>query len=258
MESFGERPLNQLTRPAVERWQETIGHLAATTRRNHLSSVRGFCRWMCDQGYVRVDASGGIQPVRQPKSVPRALSADAVHRLLDAAPDHRGRAIIWLMVGLGLRCVEVAQLEHADYDRVAGTLLVTGKLSNQRLLPVPVGVRDALDSYLTEAGAISGPLIRSYRRPRCSLRPGTISTMMSIWMQDAGIKVRARDGVSAHALRHTAASDVLDKVHDLRVVQQMLGHERLATTAIYLRRIDSARLREAMEGRDYNRSEGLQ
>jgi site-specific recombinase XerD len=57
--------------------------------------------------------------------------------------------------------------------------------------------------------------------------------------------------VSAHALRHTAASDVLDRCKDLRIVQQMLGHQHLATTAIYLRRASLVDMRTAMEGRRY-------
>jgi site-specific recombinase XerD len=71
------------------------------------------------------------------------------------------------------------------------------------------------------------------------------------WMVDAGLKRRPRDGVSAHSLRHTCASDVLDACHDLRVVQQMLGHQHLATTAIYLRRADLSQMRDAMAGRRY-------
>lgn len=59
-----------------------------------------------------------------------------------------------------------------------------------------------------------------------------------------------RDELLAHALRHTAASDVLDACRDIRVVQQMLGHQSMATTQIYLRRADLGRMREAMEGRD--------
>lgn len=251
VESFGARPLTQLTRSAVERWQGTIGELSPATRRGRLSSVRGFCRWLAQQHYAKVDATQDIPPIRQPRSVPRALPLDAVTRLLNAAPDLRAKAILWLMVGLGLRCVEVARLEYADYDRRAGTILVTGKYLSERLLPVSEETRLAIDEYLASTSAISGPLIRSYRHPRSGLRPDTISQMVSKWMTAAGIKDHRRDGVSAHALRHTAASDVLDKVHDLRVVQQMLGHERLATTAIYLRRVDAGQLREAMEGRTY-------
>lgn len=61
--------------------------------------------------------------------------------------------------------------------------------------------------------------------------------------------------MSAHALRHTAASDVLDRSNDLRIVQEMLGHRNLATTSIYLRRASLTQMREAMEGRTYEELE---
>jgi site-specific recombinase XerC len=70
-------------------------------------------------------------------------------------------------------------------------------------------------------------------------------------MYSASIKTMARDGVGPHALRHTAASDVLDRCNNVRTVQEMLGHSSLATTQIYLRRASLGQLREAMEGRDY-------
>ena len=73
-------------------------------------------------------------------------------------------------------------------------------------------------------------------------------------MAAAGLKNRPRDGVSAHALRHTAASDVMDRCHELRTVQAMLGHASIAATEIYLRRANLGQLREAMEGRDYRRA----
>lgn len=80
-----------------------------------------------------------------------------------------------------------------------------------------------------------------------------VSILVGAWMQAAGIKSHRYDGVSAHALRHTAASDVLDQCNDLRAVQAMLGHRHLNTTAIYLRRTSAHQLREAMAGRSYTR-----
>jgi site-specific recombinase XerC len=75
--------------------------------------------------------------------------------------------------------------------------------------------------------------------------------MVAEWMRAAGVKRRPYDGNSAHALRHTAASDVLEVSGDLRAVQAMLGHSQLQTTSIYLRRAELGRLRDAMTGRPY-------
>lgn len=248
---FGDRPAAELDRETIETWQATMGAKTPATRRARMSSCRSFCRWLVTHGHLISDPVAGSPSIRQPRSVPRALPTEAIARLLAVVPDQRAAAVVWLMVGLGLRCMEVCAVEVADYDRRAATLFVTGKNANQRLLPVPLEAQTALDAYLFQAGHRAGPLVRSYRRPAWGIRPDTISGLVSGWMTAAGVKARAHDGVSAHALRHTAASDVLDRSHDLRVVQEMLGHARLATTAVYLRRADSAKLREAMEGRSY-------
>lgn len=251
-ESFGARPVDRLSRRSIQRWQETIGHLSPASRRQQLSSVRMFCRWLVERRLVNSDPTAGLPLVRQPRSVPRALSHRAVVALLEQAPDLRARAIIWLMLGCGLRCCEVARLEVADYDPAGPSLIVIGKGGHERFLPVePDEVRAVLDRYLLETGIVPGPLIRSHREPWRGLQPDSISRLVARWLTDAGVKVRRRDGVSAHALRHTAASDVLDACGDVRVVQELLGHAHLATSAVYLRRASIGKLRAAMAGRHY-------
>jgi site-specific recombinase XerD len=250
--SFGNRPLSQLTPRAIERWLETVGHLAPSTRRNHLTAARGFCRWLVARDLLAEDPTTKVARIRQPRSVPRAMSNADVGRLWLALPDERARAILALMVWCGLRCVEVARLQVTDYDRDGGTLRVVGKGMHVRELPVPDEVAPVLDRYMASIGGVrSGPLVRSSRIASQGLSECTISTYVSRWMETAGLKVGRWDGRSAHALRHTCASDVLDSCGDLRVVQEMLGHAHLSSTAIYLRRAGMARLREAMEGRRY-------
>lgn len=249
---FGNRPPDRLTRRFIERWLGTIGHLAPSTRRYHLSTVRVFCRWLIDRDVITRDPTDGLAPIRQPRSVPRALNSPDVAALLQVLPDQRARAIVWLMVGCGLRCCEVSRLTVSDYDPHGETITVTGKGAHERVLPIPTRVAREVDRYLNETGVVTGPLIRSHYNPARGIGADTISKYVSRWMDDAGIKHGRRDGRSAHALRHTAASDVLDRGADLRVVQAMLGHQHLNTTSIYLRRANLGQLREAMEGRSYN------
>ena len=250
--SFGNRPLGQLGPRAIERWLETTGHLAPSTRRNHLTAARGFCRWLVDRDLIASDPTEKIARIRQPRSVPRAMTVPDVATLYHAVPDLRARAIIALMVGCGLRCVEVSRLQVTDWDRDGATITVTGKGMHERVLPVPSETTTVLDRYLSSIGGfVSGPLIRSSRIRGAGLSEATISTYVSRWMGAAGLKVGRWDGRSAHALRHTAASDVLDACGDLRVVQEMLGHVHLSTTSIYLRRAQLSQMRDAMEGRSY-------
>ncbi len=249
--SCGRRPVERLSPRDVERWLATRHHLAPATRRSQFSYIRSFCSWLVKRRYVRTDPTADVKAPRLPRSVPRALPRDDIGRLLAACPDERGRAIVWLMVGMGLRCVEVARLEVGDWDRAVGVMVVEGKGRHQRALPVPLDVEAAVGAYLHRHPATAGPLIRSYRVPPEALHADTISGMVSEWMALAGIKRLPRDGVSAHALRHTAASDVLEHCHDLRVVQAMLGHQHLSSTSVYLRRAAIGQMREAMDGRTY-------
>lgn len=249
-DSFGRRPLTQLTRPAVERWLGDL-EVGPNTRRLNLSTVRAFCGWLVYTGVISRDPTAGVR-IRKIRAVPRALRGDDIARLIEVVDgDVRARAIIWLMVGMGLRCVEVSRLEVGDFDRAAATLFVRGKGGHERVLPVPEPVSDALVVLLRSCGATYGPVVRSRNDPNEPLTPGTISTLVSRWMRAAGIKHGRFDGTSAHALRHTAASDVLEHSGDLRAVQEMLGHADLNTTAVYLRRAGLDRLRAAMDGRDY-------
>lgn len=251
-DSFGNRPLEQLKRRAVERWQESHGHLAVETRRNMLGRVRMFCRWLVEEEVISRDPTEKIPAIRRPRSTPRAMPTGDVAQLLASCGDRRARVIVALMVECGLRCVEVSRLTMQDFDPAAKTLFVVGKGGHERALPIPSFTFSEIMGYLDEVGVtLGGPLIRASRPPYGPLAPGTISTYVSRWMVDAGVKRGAYNGRSAHALRHTAASDVLDNGADLRVVQEMLGHAHLSSTAIYLRRASIGQLREAMEGRDY-------
>lgn len=247
-ESFGMRPIDQFGAAAIDRWLASIRHLSPRTRRSYVSTVRGFCRWLREGRVIGRDLAALLPSVRVPRSVPRALPGGDMRQLLEVLPDDRARAIVMLMVGLGLRCCEVASVEVGDYDPHDATIRIVGKGGHERLLPVPVEVGGALDRYAVWS---SGPLIRSKVDPSCGVHRKTLSAMVSGWMTAAGVKRRQYDGVSAHALRHTAATDVLDRCHDVRIVQQILGHSNVATTSIYLGRANIGQLRSAMEGRDY-------
>lgn len=246
--SFGHRPLHHLNRRAIDRWLMTIGHLAKSSQSSYLASVRTFTGWLVLDGVIPRDPCLGVESIRRPRSVPRAQPPTAIAAVLDACADDRDRAIVWLMVGCGLRRAEVAGARWDDYDHEGQTLLVRGKGGHERILPVPLPVSLALTRV--RARGASGPIIRSQSHTR-QMSVGWVGARMTALMWAAGLKQAPYDGISGHALRHTAASDVLDQCHDLRVVQEMLGHQHLTSTAIYLRRANMGQMREAMEGRTY-------
>lgn len=253
-ESFGRRPVDQLGAKAVDRWLESIAHLAPATRREYLSRVRGFMRWMVAQGVVDGDPTAHVPAIHQPRQVPRTLTAAEVATLLHHhRHDARTMAVLWLMVGCGCRCVEVARLNVEHYDPLRRTIVLVGKAGHERRIPVPSVAANSIDVYLDDVGHRGGPLVRTVDGRRMSSK--TLSGYVRRWMREADVKHGALDGRSAHGLRRTAGSDVMDRAGDVRVVQEMLGHARIETTArSYLRPVALESLRAAMEGRVYGQT----
>lgn len=254
---FGRRPLNRFGPQFIEDWMNDP-RLSPNTRRNRLSHARKFSAWLVEINKVKAVATREYPTIRLPRRVPVTCPQDDVAKLLDfVAGDLRATAMVWLMVGQGARCVEVSNLNLDDYDPRALTIRLRGKFNHERELPVTTEVARALDAYIEWIGRVPGPLIRSLYNQYERLSPSTISDYMGRWMRAAGIKARNYDGKSAHGLRRTAASDVMDRTRDIHAVQAMLGHASIETTTIYLRPVAMDTLRDAMEGRSYTASEPL-
>jgi len=248
---FGARPLDRLTRRAIEAWLGDLNYLAVNSRASYLCSVRQFTRWLVEEGQLATDPCVSIPAVKRISALPRAQNHNSINRALAACVDERERAIVWLMVGLGLRRMEVAGLRWEHYDERTQVLIVChAKYGHERALPVTAEVARAL-ALIRGRGQI-GPMIRSRNDYNAPISPERVGYLASRILSRAGVKVAAYDGVSGHAFRHTAASDVLDNCNDLRVVQAMLGHVNLSTTAIYLRRANAGQMRDAMSGRAYD------
>lgn len=248
-DSYGRRPLDQLGHAAVVRWLEALERsgYAASTRSVHLSTLRSFARWCVQHGHVPRDWTATAPRIRRARQVPRDLTNEHVAAIVDACPDARARAVVWLMFGSGLRCVEVSRLQVDDVDRASRLLFVVGKGGHQGLVPAPQPTIDAVDAYLAEAGHRSGALIRPQRG--ATISPSRISHLVGDVIAAAGVKVRRGDGRSAHGLRAAAASDLYDACRDPRIVQQFLRHQHLQTTSVYLRRAEQAHVVLAVDGR---------
>ncbi len=207
-------------------------------------------RWLKVEGHLEEDLTVHLSRVREPKRAPRALPTSDVRRILDACPSARPRAIIRLMVDCGLRCVEISRLDLDDYDPAGRVIRVVGKGGHERILPVPAPTARAINDYLTARGWRSGPLFLAVgsKNPGGRLSPKWISKCTGRLMADAGVH-RAGDRRTAHALRHTCATDTLNTGANLRLVQQLLGHGSLQSTEIYLGLVGLDELRRAMEAR---------
>lgn len=254
--TIGDPPPHKLSRRHVEKWVGARRVSPATMRRN-LSMLRSFFAWLRQRKMLSRDPLAGIKGPRQPRLIPRGLKRRDVAAVLAACGDRRDVVIVTLMVQCGLRCAEVAGLQVADVDLTADTLHVVGKGGHERALPITADARAALVDYLAEFPAVGGPFVRSYVHTHAGLAPSYISHRVTALLRDAGVKHASYDGVSAHALRHTCAKDLVDGGAGLRDVQSALGHASLTSTSRYVGLTALKDLRRVMEGRHYGRPVSL-
>ena len=238
----------QITRPILETYQRWLWRylrpngksLSWTTQRAKLGTLKDWFRWLTRQNVLLHNPASEIEMPRMEKRLPKeVLSQTEVERLL-AVPDLndplgiRDRALLELFYSTGMRRTELCCLEMSDLNTERRTIHIRkGKGNKDRMVPVGQRAIQWLERYLKEV------------RPRLSLdtrtlalfltgygepfNPDVISRMVTDWMEKANLVKRG----SCHMLRHTCATHMLEGGADIRYIQQLLGHAKLDTTAIY-------------------------
>ncbi len=214
--------------------------LGSTSAARTVVAVRGFHKFAVADGLATLDPASAVKPPTPAKRLPKALPLADVEAILEAAsaPDTilalRDRALLELLYGTGARISEAVGLDIDDLDTVDATVLLRGKGSKERLVPVGAYALDAVDAYLTRAR----PELASPRTPAGAMflnaRGGRLSRQSS-WavLVKAAERAGVTRDVSPHTLRHSFATHLLDGGADVRVVQELLGHASVTTTQVY-------------------------
>lgn len=217
-----------------------------------ISAVRSLFAWAVLHDHLDANPAEQIDIPKLDKPLPRVLKAESVGRLLSLPPDDdpiglRDRAILELLYGSGLRVSELCGLDMDELDLRSATVRVMGKGRKQRQLPLSQPAVAALDRYITDArstlmgqrGRATPAVFLGARGAR--LGPRTVRAML-----DRYLRAEGEASIGPHVLRHSFATHLLDGGADLRVVQELLGHQDLATTQIYTH-VSSERLRDVYE-----------
>jgi integrase/recombinase XerD len=270
LDSAGVTELAQITEQTVSGFLMALREgdsqhqpLSATSAGRSVVAVRGFHKFAVKDGLATSDPSAGVRPPTPAKRLPKAVSLGDVERLLEAASAPgtvlalRDRALLEILYGTGARISEavgmdIDDLELVEDDAVGSTVLLRGKGSKERIVPVGSFAREAVQAYvvrgrpeLVATGSNPGKGATTERAGALFLnaRGGRLSRQ-SAWA--VIVKAAERAGITAevspHTLRHSFATHLLEGGADVRVVQELLGHASVTTTQVYtLVTVDSLR-----------------
>ncbi|WP_307452208.1 MULTISPECIES: tyrosine recombinase XerC [Microbacterium] len=271
--ALGDRPIADVDVDDLRewQWQATKAGRAKSTAARRLSTVRGMFAWASEQGLVTHDPSQRMSSPKRGRTLPSVATADALDEVLvDAAAAAEGgdaialrdHALLELLYGSGARVSEICGLDLDDVDHERRTVRLRGKGDKERVVPFGLPAERALQSYLVRAR----PVLLARRGARASDDGSRSASALAVGDERAvffGAKgarlgpravhalvsrtVAPRVGAEVlgpHALRHSAATHLLDGGADLRAVQEILGHASLGTTQIYTH-VSAERLREA-------------
>ncbi len=223
--------------------------LGAGSAARTVVAVRGFHRFTVREGLTAVDPSASVRPPAPAKRLPKALPLADIERILDAAGAPgtalalRDRALLEVLYGTGARISEAVGLDLDDLDPEQGTVLLRGKGSKERIVPVGSFALAAVEAYLVRGRSELSAAGRGVPAMFLNARGGRLSRQ-SAWtvLAKAADRAGVTAEVSPHTLRHSFATHLLDGGADVRVVQELLGHASVTTTQVYtLVTVDSLR-----------------
>jgi site-specific recombinase XerD len=223
--------------------------LSVGSAKGRVAELRSLLRFLHLRELTAVSLAAAVPPVAgwHDAQIPAAMSSADIERLLascdrSSAAGTRDFAILVLLARLGLRSVEVANLELADLDWRAGEVVVRGKTRRQDRLPLPADVGEALVAHLSlRAQEQSRRVFLTAKAPRRPIPPAVVGEVVGRACRRAGLPV-----VGAHRLRHALATEMLHRGASLTDISQVLRHRDLATTAVYAK-VDLGRLREVAQ-----------
>jgi integrase len=209
-------PLEQATRLDLERWLSRPT-LKPATRKAYRAHLRGYYRWLVEEGFRDDDPTYRIPPIRVPKGIPRPIPSHELAAALAAAPP-RMRAWLLLMCLEGLRCCEVARLRPEDVrETPTGTVLFLREVKGggQATVPAVTAVLEQLRRLRVRDGHW------------WQVQPNQVSVDVSAFLRGTGISS------TGHALRHWAGTEWYAVDRDILVTQRLLRHASVQNTQVY-------------------------
>ena len=225
------------------------GKVSKRSQARQLSALRSFFDWLILEGERSDNPCDMVDSPKLGRYLPEVLSVEEVTKIIEGVDTSswqgvRDRAILEILYGCGLRVSEVCDLKISNVYTTENFVRVIGKGNKERLVPMGAAAVDAFQEWISERPEAAAPayddfaFINRFGKP---LSRVSVFNMVKKAAQDAGVDKE----ISPHTFRHSFATHLIENGADLRVVQEMLGHESILTTEIYTH-IDSATWQKAV------------
>lgn len=214
--------------------------VSQTSNARGISAIRSFFKFLEKKEIIKNSAIKAVKISKRSKKLPKALNLEQILDIISELQcedwiDYRNRAVLMLLYGCGLRISEALGLNKSEFENANETLVIKGKGNKQRVAPLLPEVKQAISQYLKTLPYDSEALFLGERGGR--LRPEIIQKKI----RQLRIDLNLPEHATPHSLRHSFATHLLSEGADLRSIQELMGHESLATTEKYTH-IDVKRL----------------
>jgi integrase/recombinase XerC len=209
--------------------------IAPRSIQRRLSATRSFCGYLLREGIIRGNPCIDVRAPKAKKRLPATLDADQMAKLLafraDATLDVRDKAIMELFYSSGLRLAELVNLDLTDIDLRDRTLRVIGKGKKERVVPMGRYAIDALREWYRARALVAKPdaVAAFVAQNGQRIGPRAVQIRLQGWAKKQGLGMN----IHPHMFRHSFATHLLESSHDLRGVQELLGHANISTTQVY-------------------------
>lgn len=238
---FPETLLSEIT---LTHFSVYLNHLnsldiAKSSQARNISGLKAFFKYLIEEDIISQNPTELLEAPKNDRKIPEVLTIDEIEAMISALdlsrPDGiRNKAIIEILYGCGLRVSELTDLKLTNYFQSEGILRVTGKGSKMRLVPINTTAIHHLNIYITQVRKIQ-EIKKKYEDIIFLNRRG--SALSRVWVfnivKDLAKNAGITKNISPHTFRHSFATHLYDGGADLRIIQEMLGHESITTTEIY-------------------------
>ena len=217
-----------------------------------ISGLRSYFDYLIFENYRATNPTDLIETPKIGIKLPDTLSKEEIDSLISAVDlskgdGERNRAMLETMYGCGLRVSELIDLKISDLFFDEGFVKIVGKGNKERFVPIHLSAQNYIVLYMNEIRSHL-PIKKGYEDTLFLNRRGKSLSRQMIFMiiKDLAIKIDLNKKISPHTLRHSFATHLLKNGADLRAIQQMLGHESITTTEVYVH-LDTSYLKEIVE-----------